>query len=260
MDSLHISGKLYISSHRAAKEYGYHPDYIGQLVRSRKLKGQKVGRSWYVLTESLVTYFGIVKGPEVSAEEVEIALEETSQASENSITDSVEDAESSSASDEEAARHLNVVEVEEEKNNVEVSVEESTENNFQTAEPVIPPILLYGTSHTTSRYAPPRSIPIKEHKLLTYILDEAKSSPVVPPAGIPARPAKPQNIVKPQTSVPAIKITKPVNREQETIPETKHRKRNVLGPVVALSILGTVTFVITIGISVLYTFNLLYIG
>jgi hypothetical protein len=58
MDELEISGKRYISARRAGKEYGYHSDYIGQLVRSKKLLGQKVGRSWYVELGSLTEYFG----------------------------------------------------------------------------------------------------------------------------------------------------------------------------------------------------------
>lgn len=57
MDALHISGKWYISSRRAAKEHGYHADYIGQLIRTGKVKGQKVGRAWYVLADSLADYF-----------------------------------------------------------------------------------------------------------------------------------------------------------------------------------------------------------
>ena len=56
MDALQISGKWYISSRRAAKENGYHADYLGQLIRSGKVKGQKVGRSWYVSADSLSEY------------------------------------------------------------------------------------------------------------------------------------------------------------------------------------------------------------
>jgi hypothetical protein len=58
MDELEISGKRYISTRRAAKEYGYHSDYIGQLIRGKKLVASKVGRSWYVELESLAQYFG----------------------------------------------------------------------------------------------------------------------------------------------------------------------------------------------------------
>ena len=58
MDELEISGKRYVSSRRAAKEYRYHVDYIGQLIRSGKVTGTKVGRAWYVDQESLATYLG----------------------------------------------------------------------------------------------------------------------------------------------------------------------------------------------------------
>ena len=58
MDELEISGKRYISSRRAAKQYKYHPDYIGQLIRGGKVVGTKVGRAWYVEAESLATYLG----------------------------------------------------------------------------------------------------------------------------------------------------------------------------------------------------------
>jgi len=58
MDELEISGRRYISTARAAKENKYHSDYIGQLVRSGKVLGQKVGRSWYVEVGSLNQYLG----------------------------------------------------------------------------------------------------------------------------------------------------------------------------------------------------------
>ncbi len=56
MDELEISGKRYISSKQAAKENRYHVDYIGQLIRAGKIVGTKVGRTWYVETNSLATY------------------------------------------------------------------------------------------------------------------------------------------------------------------------------------------------------------
>jgi len=58
MDELEIAGKQYISTRRAGREHGYHSDYIGQLIRGKKVQGQKVGRSWYVDAESLATYLG----------------------------------------------------------------------------------------------------------------------------------------------------------------------------------------------------------
>jgi len=56
MDELEISGRRYLSTKRAAKEHKYHSDYIGQLIRGKKVVGQKVGRSWYVDAESLEQY------------------------------------------------------------------------------------------------------------------------------------------------------------------------------------------------------------
>jgi len=56
MDELEISGKRYLSSKRAAREHKYHADYIGQLIRSGKVVGTKVGRAWYVEAASLDEY------------------------------------------------------------------------------------------------------------------------------------------------------------------------------------------------------------
>lgn len=56
MDTLDIEGKAFVSARRAAKEYGYTTDYIGQLIRAQKLVGQKVGRAWYVAQDSLEAY------------------------------------------------------------------------------------------------------------------------------------------------------------------------------------------------------------
>lgn len=58
MDELEISGRRYISTKRAGKDHKYHADYIGQLIRAKKVDGQKVGRSWYVDAESLAEYLG----------------------------------------------------------------------------------------------------------------------------------------------------------------------------------------------------------
>ncbi len=63
MDELEISGKRHISTRRAAREHGYHSDYMGQLIRSKKVAGQKVGRSWYIDEESLNAYLGKAPTP-----------------------------------------------------------------------------------------------------------------------------------------------------------------------------------------------------
>ncbi|HWB33935.1 MAG TPA: hypothetical protein VG753_01270 [Candidatus Paceibacterota bacterium] len=56
MDELEISGKRYISTRLAAKLHKYHADYIGQLIRAKKVPGQKVGRAWYVDAKALDAY------------------------------------------------------------------------------------------------------------------------------------------------------------------------------------------------------------
>jgi hypothetical protein len=58
MDELEISGKRYISTRRAGKDHNYHADYIGQLIRAKKVEGRKIGRAWYVDANSLATYLG----------------------------------------------------------------------------------------------------------------------------------------------------------------------------------------------------------
>lgn len=71
MEELEISGKRYISTRRAARQHGYHSDYMGQLIRSGKVAGQKVGRAWYIEEESLAVYLG--KAPAPVAAPVKVA-------------------------------------------------------------------------------------------------------------------------------------------------------------------------------------------
>jgi hypothetical protein len=71
MDELEIAGRRYLSTRRAGKEHRYHADYIGQLIRSGKVVGKKVGRSWYVEEESLITYLsGEIEKPKVVVKNV----------------------------------------------------------------------------------------------------------------------------------------------------------------------------------------------
>ena len=44
---LQFDGKNYISSKRAAESCGYTQDYIGQLIRSKKIEARMVGRGWF---------------------------------------------------------------------------------------------------------------------------------------------------------------------------------------------------------------------
>ena len=70
MDELEISGKRYISTKRAGKDHKYHADYIGQLIRGKKVAGQKVGRAWYVDADSLAAYLGSEAAPRDASEVV----------------------------------------------------------------------------------------------------------------------------------------------------------------------------------------------
>ena len=53
MDILNVGEKKYIKATTLAKRFGYTADYIGQLCRSSKVDAQLVGRSWYVVEDSL---------------------------------------------------------------------------------------------------------------------------------------------------------------------------------------------------------------
>ncbi len=55
-DTVLIEGKTYISSKRAAKISGYTQDYVGQLVRGKRVTAQKIGRSWYIQEKSFRDY------------------------------------------------------------------------------------------------------------------------------------------------------------------------------------------------------------
>ncbi|MDO8579455.1 MAG: hypothetical protein Q7R72_01115, partial [bacterium] len=62
---LYFDGKIFISSKRASELGGYTQDYIGQLIRGKKIEARMVGRSWFVSEESLKTYQHILR-PEIS--------------------------------------------------------------------------------------------------------------------------------------------------------------------------------------------------
>jgi hypothetical protein len=82
MDELQISGRRFISSRRIAKDNGYHTDYIGQLIRGGKIKGQKVGRTWYVDAATFDAYLNgeggaLVAEPQPVVEATPEPVEET---------------------------------------------------------------------------------------------------------------------------------------------------------------------------------------
>ncbi len=53
MEEIVFDGKKYISSKLAAKLTGYAKDYVGQLCRESRVTARLVGRSWYVLEDSI---------------------------------------------------------------------------------------------------------------------------------------------------------------------------------------------------------------
>jgi hypothetical protein len=74
MDEMHLGNNKYISTKRAAKITGYAQDYIGQMVRTGKVKATKVGRSWFVLEADALRLSGkpaALKSPERALAELE---------------------------------------------------------------------------------------------------------------------------------------------------------------------------------------------
>jgi len=50
------TSKHQISLKKASQISGYHPDYLGALIRNGKLKGGKIGRDWFTTEEDLRKY------------------------------------------------------------------------------------------------------------------------------------------------------------------------------------------------------------
>lgn len=76
MDELTLDGKIYLSSKQAAKITGYAKDYIGQLCREGRVEARLVGRSWYVLEESLKSHRFTDKRKAEAAEPEDASVEE----------------------------------------------------------------------------------------------------------------------------------------------------------------------------------------
>ncbi len=55
-DHLILGGKKFISSRRASQATGYTQDYVGQLIRAKKIDAQMVGRHWFVSEDSILAY------------------------------------------------------------------------------------------------------------------------------------------------------------------------------------------------------------
>ena len=46
----------WITTTQAAKQTGYHPEYLRELIRTEKIQGRKFGTVWQVNQASLLTY------------------------------------------------------------------------------------------------------------------------------------------------------------------------------------------------------------
>jgi hypothetical protein len=58
MDEIIFDNRIFISSKRASRNYGYTKDYIGQLARAGRIDARLVGRNWYVDERSLAAHKG----------------------------------------------------------------------------------------------------------------------------------------------------------------------------------------------------------
>ncbi len=65
---LFFEGKKYISSKRAAEIGRYTQDYIGQLIRDKKIEARRVGRAWFVSLSSLEKHIGKKNGESTFSE------------------------------------------------------------------------------------------------------------------------------------------------------------------------------------------------
>ncbi len=62
VNGVEVNGRTYISARRASEVSGYNSDYLGQLCRERKIKGTRVGRGWFIDSESLQGHMKGVHG------------------------------------------------------------------------------------------------------------------------------------------------------------------------------------------------------
>lgn len=76
MDELTLDGKVYLSSKRAAAVTGYAKDYVGQLCREGRVEARLVGRSWYVLEDSIRKHRFSEESKEISEETENIEIKE----------------------------------------------------------------------------------------------------------------------------------------------------------------------------------------
>ncbi len=241
MDELEISGKRYISTRRAAKEYGYHADYIGQLIRGKKLLGRKVGRSWYVELETLAAHFGKEGGilPQVGVVAKEVAPHEVIAPA------PVEEVLVAPTPVVFAAPAFKPnplqIPTEAPKEKVEIKIEKNIEMEETGRDSIHIPVHVRRPSFETPV--------IKKAASLTYVSDD---EPYVPMTRRPSYGALSTTTVMPQSQEEAEEIYAE-EEIAEYIPETAatNKKRNFFVPAFSIAVLGVLALVVAIGSSVL---------
>jgi hypothetical protein len=56
-----IEDRRYLAAKEAGRRYHYHPDYLGQLCRAKKVECIRIGRNWFVEIVSLEAF---LNGPQ----------------------------------------------------------------------------------------------------------------------------------------------------------------------------------------------------
>lgn len=69
-----LNNKKLIDLKQAASLSGYNPDYISFLIRSGKLKGQRIGRSWFTTAKDLKHHQKSVQGQGLGPLKVSFAI------------------------------------------------------------------------------------------------------------------------------------------------------------------------------------------
>jgi len=256
VDSLQISGKLYISPGRAAKEYGHDSGYIEQLVHAGKIKGQKVGGSWFAEEGSLKKYLdegGDLKPAEKTAhkkthtEKISKLRQISPEEKGAVIVREAEQVSQASAPQRAVQGVMHVAVIEEEKKAAGTGVQKSE----KTVSKII--------RHTEKAMSPLSTVPVareskvkinlpfKEPPLLTYLKDEEDLEPDMPHPSKASLRAAPESRHVSISSVPALD-SRAVSATRQAQGSTKNPYRRAL----TLILLGALSFAATVGISLSY--------
>ena len=270
MDTLQISGKWYVSSRRAAKEHGYHSDYIGQLIRSGKVKGQKVGRSWYVLADSLTDYLDTPEGRKTASATPAKIVEEAP------VTATVED---------ETIAPTPLTEIVEEPLPVVQPAEEEKET--EVVEEELPKVIVHEKKKITpapvvkffSKKVPDLPPITKEHALLTYLKEDEdsadgennlsqKEEPIQEterPVKLSISPAAPvettqkysETFKKEYKTPDIVPQSRPRMTSQEEIaPARSYSSRSIIRPILSLLVLGILILLGTVAFSLFFSYTI----